>query len=695
MHYLTRLKIILWSNKIFIIIGLIVLIYVLVFTKFIEYKSKIKNNEKEYIGKVEKYSYDGNKLSLEIKGKEKVIANYYFEKEEEKNKYFKNIHLGDTIKIIGTIKEVSNNTIFNEFNYKKYLYNKKIYKEINIDRLEVIKKGNILYKIKDKLLKRSYKFANKAYYLTFIFGDKSNMNSDTINSYIKNGTSHLLAISGMHLHVFMLFIILFIKKFRFLTRLIFLTIFFSFFLFLTNYGASILRAIIFTLLLMIKNEYNLRLTNIHILLITAFIILLIDPFMIYDLGFIYSFVVTFGILYYNKFIKGNYLKKLLIISLISFFFSFPITALVNYQINLFSIIANLIYVPLISFIIYPLTLISYIFSCLEPILSLFLSLNNILGNIFEVLEVIIVIPKIPIAVVIIYYYLLLTINNKRKFIVFFIVLLFIIKIIPKINNGSEVIYLDVGQGDSTIIIAPHQKKVVLVDTGGKIKYKEEKWQERAKKYNLSSRTIKYLNSKGISKIDYLILTHGDYDHIGEAINLVNNFKVEKVIFNCGSFNDLEKKLIKDLNKKNIKYYACIKGINIANNELHFLNTKENDNENDNSNVIYTKLYNYKFLFMGDAGNTCEKDIIDKYNLDEIDFLKVGHHGSNTSSSKYFIDKIKPKNSIISVGKNNRYNHPKDEVLETLSNSKIYRTDIDGSIEIKLNKYGYKIRTCPP
>ena len=99
--------------------------------------------------------------------------------------------------------------------------------------------------------------------------------------------------------------------------------------------------------------------------------------------------------------------------------------------------------------------------------------------------------------------------------------------------------------------------------------------------------------------------------------------------------------------------------------------------------------------MGDASKKREKDILDEYDISNIDVLKVGHHGSNTSSSKEFIKKMNPKYSIISVGKNNRYGHPKDEVLETLKKSKIYRTDIDGSIEIKLNKNGYKIKTYPP
>ena len=181
--------------------------------------------------------------------------------------------------------------------------------------------------------------------------------------------------------------------------------------------------------------------------------------------------------------------------------------------------------------------------------------------------------------------------------------------------------------------------------------------------------------------------------MGEAINLVNNFKVEKVIFNCGPYNDLEQELIKALNKKKIKYYSCIKELNIDKNKLYFLQTKEYDNENDNSNVIYTELNGYKFIFMGDASVTTEKEILDKYNLPDIDILKVGHHGSKTSSSKEFIDEIKPKYSIISVGKKNRYGHPNKEVLDNLYNSKVYRTDEDGSIMFKIKNNKLKIDTC--
>ena len=126
-----------------------------------------------------------------------------------------------------------------------------------------------------------------------------------------------------------------------------------------------------------------------------------------------------------------------------------------------------------------------------------------------------------------------------------------------------------------------------------------------------------------------------------------------------------------------------------------MQTEKYDNENDNSNVIYTELNGYKFMFMGDASKLKEEDIIKKYKLAKIDFLKVGHHGSKTSSSKEFISKINPKYSIISVGRKNKYGHPNKEVLNNLDNSKIYRTDQDGSIMLKIKDNKLKIETYSP
>ena len=229
---------------------------------------------------------------------------------------------------------------------------------------------------------------------------------------------------------------------------------------------------------------------------------------------------------------------------------------------------------------------------------------------------------------------------------------------------------------------------MLIDTGGLVSFNSEP-------YYVSDKTINLIKSWGFAHIDYLILTHGDYDHMGDSINLINNLKIKKVIFNNNQYNDLELELIKKLNQNNISYYKNIEKLILKNNTLYFLNTKLYDNENDNSNVIYFKYNNYQFLFMGDAGITREKDLLEQYNLTNINVLKVGHHGSSTSSSEDFLKKINPQYSIISVGKNNRYGHPNKEVIKKLDNSKIYRTDIDGSIMFKINNNKLKIENYFP
>lgn len=139
----------------------------------------------------------------------------------------------------------------------------------------------------------------------------------------------------------------------------------------------------------------------------------------------------------------------------------------------------------------------------------------------------------------------------------------------------------------------------------------------------------------------------------------------------------------------------MENIYIGNTPIYFLNTGVYNNENDNSNVLYFIVNNYKFLLMGDAGVDSEKDILDEYNLSDIDVLKVGHHGSKTSSDKEFINEMNSKYGIISVGKNNRYGHPNKEVLNNLNNSKIYRTDKQGSIMFKIKNNKLNIENCSP
>ncbi len=627
---------------------------------------------------VTKIKQDKEKTVIDVKRGKKYRITFYKQI---------NINLGDKVLISGKFNTPKSNTVFNTFNYRKYLLSKKILLVSNEASITIKHKNkNPFYSFKTSIKNHIEKYKSKAYLKAFIMGDTSLIEEDIMSNYKMLGINHLFAISGMHVSVFVFLINKLLKKYK--VKDIIIILFLLLFLFITDYSESLLRCSTFFIISYLNKVLKLNIKNIYLILISAFFLLLINPYLIYSIGFLFSVIITFFILASSNLLKDKpYFKKLFIMSLICFLASVPILSFYFYKINLLTIVFNMIFIPLVSYLTFPLGLITFFLYPLDNIYMFFINLLEGLSSIFQNINFLsFVIAKPNIFVILIYYIILfLSIKRNRKLlIIYFIVLLININIKYFIRDAS-VTFLDVGQGDSSVIILPFGK-TILIDTGGLY----------LSRYNISkNKTVPYLNSLGISKIDILILTHGDYDHMGEAINLVNNFKVKKVIFNCGEFNDLEKKLIKVLDKKKIKYYSCIKELNIDNNKLYFLQTKEYDNENDNSNVIYTELDGYKFMFMGDAGIDKEKDILDKYNLSNVDVLKVGHHGSKTSTGSSFIKKINPKYSIISVGENNRYGHPNNEALKNLTNSKIYRTDLDGSIEIKLNKNGYKIRTCPP
>ena len=694
-----KLKIILVFKIIFLVLSIFY-----IFGYYFNHKSKYFGNEKEFYGYIKSIKIDGDKLNLVISAKENLNVNYYFNTEIEKNNF--DLKIGDYVKIYGELDVPSSNTNFNLFNYKKYLLSKKIYYSIKCSKIEKIKDGNILYKMKNLFIEKIDKIPNNSYIKALIIGDNSDIDTEYINSYRSNGISHLFAISGMHVS----FIILFINKL--LEKIIknkkicdlVITIFLIFYSFLASFAVSILRAVLMHLFGLIFKYLKIKISTIEIFVLTLIIIMIYNPFIIYNISFKYSFVISFYLILFNKLIreKKNYFTKLFMTSLIAFLASVPIQINNFFSINILALFFNLFFVPFFTFIIFPFSILVFIFPFLNPIFIFFIS---ILENISCFLEAIrfgtFIMSHVPFFIVIIYYIAItLTLYKmKNKNYRYLLLICFILLVHHNINYLRKylmITMLDVGQGDSLLISLNNSKGNILIDTGGKYNYNEVAWKKRKNKYDISSNIIiPYLKSVGIRKIDYLVITHGDYDHMGESINLVNNFKVENVIFNCGEFNDLENELIDALDKKDIKYYSCVSELNINKYKLQFLNTGIYDDENTSSSVIYLNYDNYKFLFMGDASIEREKDILKKYNSSNIDFLKIGHHGSNTSSSEEFINSINPRYSLISVGKNNRYGHPKEEDLDTLKNSKIYRTDLDGSIEIKLNKNGYKIRTCNP
>ena len=593
--------------------------------------------------------------TIYIKNKEIVSTNLY-----HKNN---NIELGDKVKITGKFQKKSSIIKDNP----TYFYT------IKISSVKILKKNkNIFYHFKQLII--------------------SNLdNNPYVNrSFRENGISHLFAISGMHITLLANLIRKLLKKLSEETVFKITSSILIIYLLLVGFSPSIVRGVLFYILFSINRIYYFYIKKTNLFFLTLSVALFINPFSIYNIGFLYSYSISISLLILSNELSGNYLISLLKVSLVSTLISLPISLYYFNQINILSIIYNLIFVPFVSIILFPFSLIVFI---IKPLLPIYNILIQLLENISLLLSNVsigkLVFKKMNILLYIAYYiYIFIIFYKKKKLLVG--LLIFILSthyFIPYFDLNTFIEMIDVNQGDSTLVKI--NNKTILIDTGGEQNTFDN---YHTIFYNKLSPKLKEL---GIHKLNYLIISHGDFDHMGEAVNLVNNFKVDKVIFNCGEFNDLEKELIKVLDKKKIKYYSCIKELNIDNNKLYFLQTNEYDNENDNSNVIYTEIDGYKFMFMGDAGVDKEKDILEKYNLLDIDVLKVGHHGSKTSSGKEFIDEIKPKYSVISVGKNNRYGHPNKEVLNNLENSKIYRTDQDGSIMFKIKNNKLKIETCEP
>ena len=676
-HFSLKLRIILLCDYLYYILFFITCIFLLInINKKIDVPI-LTNNSYELI--INDYKINDKTITIYF---DNIIGKYYVDNYDEIKNFKSNYSFGDKVYIEGEISVPNNNTIPNNFNYKDYLYHKYIYYIIKIDKIKMISKNdNIFLNIKNSIYKRIDKIKYNDYLYAFILGKSYYIDSEVLNNYKINGITHLFALSGLHVSMFSSIILFILKKIKLNEKLSYFitSLFLIFFAFIASFTPSIVRSVLFFILSSINNVYYLYIKPKYLLYIVFSILIFINPFYIYDTGFILSFCISFFILLFNEKNKiNNNLLSILVISILSTLSSLPIIINMSYEINILGFINNLFFIPYVTYIVFPLSIIVVFISKLSFILNFLIIIMEYISKVSSnILNVKLIFPKMSLFLIIIYYVLLILIVKKINLKKIFIIYLSFLYFRCNFDKNNYVYFIDVGQGDSALIVTKNNKSI-LIDTGGKV----------GSNYSLmKSNVIPFFKSIGIRKLDYLFITHGDYDHAGYGIDLVNNFNVKNRFTNKGKYNSLEKKLnIKSFNNSYIK---------IDNVEIYSLNSKLYNNENSDSLVLLVIIDNYKLLFMGDASINTEKDIMNNYDIGDVFILKVGHHGSKTSSSEEFINSVNPKYSIISVGKNNKFGHPNKEVLDNLRGSKIYRTDTDGSIMFKIKKDKLKIETCSP
>ena len=566
-----------------------------------------------------------------------------------------------------------------DFDYEYYYKSKGITKTGKVTNSKYLStdfsinsiKYHYLNYLKENLSEDTY-----LYVRALVFGD-NNLEDDVKDSYSILGLSHILAISGMHI-VFLFSIISFIllKVFNYYKKLIPLVIV-SLFVVVIGMPTSSVRALLF-LIIGSLNKGRIRYSRLDILSISGIIMLAFNPYLLYSTGFILSFFVSYILIIKDDVFKksGSSLIDSYKLYILIFLVTLPFVININNKISIFSILLSPILSLVLGYVILP---ISYILA-LVPILDIvfkyvFIFLNMYIVNLGSMLPTFHY-ESFNIYRILVYYLIFVVFIYglyKGSGIYYFSMLfsyLLMIYGIRYVDGSGKVTFIDVNQGDSALIELPYSKGIMVIDC-----------------YN----SFRYLKSRGIDYIDYLVLTHSDDDHIKDYKDILDEFRVGVIYYSKydSRFDELlagidNKKPINDIDKLNNDVF----NIKVLGPIYSY------DDYNSNSIVLKLTIYNTSFLFTGDMTLKEEDDIMNKYSKYlNSDILKVPHHGSDTSSGLGFLNLVSPSESIISVGKNNNYGLPVREIVKRLENmSKVYMTKDSGNINVFVNKEGYYIKT---
>lgn len=628
----------------------------------------------------------------------------------KKNK--KLLEYGDLIEIKGeySAPEVARN--YKGFDYSQYLKTLNIYGTIKVEESKIINKNQLspilisINNIKEKMTDNANRNMPKRtanLLLGILIGERDNIQEDIIESFRTANLSHILAVSGAHTSYIILGITYLISKSKTPKRIGYIITIINLLIFIIITGASysVVRACIMAIVV-IGAKICYRKENFFTSICISLIIILIqNPFAINDIGLKLSFMGTAGIVIFNKSITNFFIKlkiKQKIAEALSVTFSaqlmvMPITILNFNTISLTFFISNILASPLLGIIIIFGFISIFISSILNPIskilfliLHIFLELLILVSKVTEKIpgsSILVRTPNILFAIV--YYILILFFNyffvikqnltrrfhkkiikiitiknikNAFKVIaVVFLIMLLLTRIVRIINPTLKIYFIDIGQGDSTLIVTPKNKKILIDGGEGK-----------------TNVLFQYLLDRRINKIDYIIISHFDGDHCNGLIEIIEKMRVENIVMSKQSKESEEyKKILEIIKQKNIKVSSVKaedKIIIEKNLYIKILNPAEKFEFQDlNNNAIVAKLVykNFSMLFTGDI-EKAEENLAKKYKNElKSTILKVAHHGSKTSTSEEFLKYVEPQIALIGVGENNKFGHPNQITIEKLKN----------------------------
>lgn len=580
------------------------------------------------------------------------IENFYFQTKD-------NFTLFSIIKCDANIVDYASHPLESASNFQKILNNSGVFRQIYLNSYNFLFKNPLdTFEYKELILSR-LNLASSKEIIKFMLFDEYDYKSELGKNLTINGLSFFFSQSG----IFISFLVnkftkILSKKFSQKISIIVALILLIPLLVLNPNSLTLKRIILCNFLYVIlgRNNQNddseiIDKFDVHFL---TFSLLLINKYNINSYSFIIPLILIFTLTYSRHIIKSrSKITKKLKSTIIVFLVILPFSLEFNHSINLLNILINLVLLPFFSLVfllIYPIC-----FLIKFPFLNQIL---NFIGQIFKKINIRfaqINAPPFNQYLYVTYFIILFVIfyfaeAHQKRYFSYLSSAMFtflLIYFLPVQNSfSSEIDFIYVGQGDSTLIRI--KNKTYLIDTGGDVN----------NDIAVSS-LIPFFKNKRIYKIDYVFITHYDVDHYYALESL-------KKYFHVGEIYDYS----------NISNYTGSLKMTNLNDEI-----EDAQDENDKSLVLYFNIKNNGFLIMGDSSKTVENKIISKkYELD-VTYLKVGHHGSNTSSSLEFLSYINPKVAIISCGYKNKYNHPSKETLENLNklNIEVRRTDLEGTI----------------